>query len=310
MAVTAFRGMSPFSQLIFSIFVLLATFLIVFVVSLLIAIPFFGVDTMLNQFSQLNYDDPATINLLKYLQTVQSVGLFLIPPMIIAWLLNGSVKAYLHLNWNFKFNLVLLAFLLIVVANPAINFLGSINKTMRLPEWMSGIEAQMKAMEENAAFLLEKFMDVKTTGGLLFNLLMIAVIPAFGEELLFRGVVQKIFTRWARNHHWGIWISAILFSALHLQFYGFIPRMVLGALFGYLLVWSGSIWVPIFAHFFNNAVGVLGLFLINQGTITPEIEDIGSGTGQVPIALASIGLTILLLYFTYKQKEEHLSLPE
>ena len=181
---------------------------------------------------------------------------------------------------------------------------------MRLPEWMSGLEERMKAMEENAALLLEKFMDVKTTGGLLFNLLMIAVIPAFGEEFLFRGVIQKIFTGWTRSHHWGIWISAILFSALHMQFYGFIPRMFLGALFGYMLVWSGSIWVPVCAHFFNNATGVIGLFLINKGAIQPEIEKIGSGSEQLPIAIASIGLTIFLLHLAYKQKEEHLPLPE
>ena len=90
--------MSPFSQLIFSLFIILGTFLIVFVVSLLIAIPIFGADTMLSQFSKIDYNDPATIHLLKYMQTVQSIGLFLMPPIVIAWLLNGSVKNYLHLN--------------------------------------------------------------------------------------------------------------------------------------------------------------------------------------------------------------------
>ncbi|MDX9882785.1 MAG: CPBP family intramembrane glutamic endopeptidase [Prolixibacteraceae bacterium] len=302
MATKIFRGMSPFSQLLFSFFVILVTFLIVFVLSLLVAIPVFGADTMLGQFSRLDYSNPGTIRLLKYMQTVQSLGLFLIPPIIIAWFFSGSVKNYLLLNGNFKLSLVWLAFLLIIVANPAINFMGSLNENMRLPEWMSGLEARMKAMEENAALLLDRFMDVKTTGALLFNLLMIAVIPAIGEEFLFRGVVQKIFTGWARSHHWGIWISAILFSALHLQFYGFVPRMALGALFGYLLVWSGSMWVPVLAHFFNNAVGVFGLFLIRKGSISPEIEDIGSG--QLPIAVASMGLTILLLYLIHKQKNE------
>jgi len=302
--------MPPFSQFLFTIFVVLVTFLIVFTLSMLIAIPIFGADTLFSQFTNLDYTNPTTINLLKYMQTVQSLGLFLIPPIIIAWLFSGSVKTYLHLNRDFKFNLVLLAFLLIIAVNPAINFLGSVNENMRLPEWMAGLEAKMKTMEENAALLLEKFMDVKTMGGLLFNLLMIAVIPAFGEEFLFRGVIQKIFTGWTCNHHWGIWISAILFSALHMQFYGFIPRMFLGALFGYMLVWSGSMWVPVFAHFFNNAIGVIGLFLINKGTIKPEIEKIGSGTEQLPIAIISISLTIMLLYFIYKQKGKHLLLPD
>jgi len=218
--------MHPFSQFIFSLFVILVSFLVIFIVALLLAIPLFGLDSMLSQFTSIDYNNPITINLLKYMQTVQSLGIFLVPPIIIAYLFNGSVGGYLKMNSDFKFSMVLIAFSLILIANPAINFLGSLNENMRLPGWMSGIEAKMKEMEENAAFLLEKFMDVKTTGGLLFNLLMIAVIPAFGEEFLFRGVIQRIFSDWTRNYHWGIWISAILFSALHMQFYGFVPRVV------------------------------------------------------------------------------------
>ncbi len=304
MALKAFQGMHPFSQLLFSVFVILVSFIVVFLLSLLIAIPVFGLDSMLGQLSGFDYTNPTTINLLKYMQTVQSLGLFLLPPIILAYLFGGSVVKFLQLNWNFKLNLVFIAFLLIIVANPAINFLGSVNENMRLPEWLSGMENKMKEMEENAAFLLEKFMDVKTIGGLLFNLLMIAVIPALGEEFLFRGVIQKIFSNWTRNYHWGIWISAILFSAMHMQFYGFIPRMVLGALFGYMLVWSGSIWIPVLAHFFNNASGVIGLYLINKGTISPEMEDIGSGTEQLPVVIISIVLTVLLLVFIYRQTQK------
>lgn len=296
--------MHPFSQFIFSLFVILVSFLVIFIVALLLAIPLFGLDSMLSQFTSIDYNNPITINLLKYMQTVLSLGIFLVPPIIIAYLFNGSVGRYLKMNPDFKFSMVLIAFSLILIANPAINFLGSLNENMRLPGWMSGIEAKMKEMEENAAFLLEKFMDVKTTGGLLFNLLMIAVIPAFGEEFLFRGVIQRIFSDWTRNYHWGIWISAILFSALHMQFYGFVPRVVLGALFGYMLVWSGSIWVPVLAHFFNNAAGVIGLYLINRGTIDPAIEDIGSGAEQLPIVVVSFALTGLFLFLAYKQKKE------
>lgn len=238
MALKAFRGMHPFSQLVFSVFVILVTFIIIFIVALLIAAPIFGLEAMLAQFTNLDYNNPETIAILKYLQTAQSIGLFLIPPLIIAYALQGSIAKYLMLNWNFKKSVILLSFLAIVIANPLINFFGSINESMSFPSWLSGLEESMRNMEENAALLLEKFMDVKTTGGLLFNLFMIAVIPAFAEEFLFRGVIQRIFTDWTKNYHWGIWIAAILFSALHMQFFGFVPRMLLGALFGYMLVWS------------------------------------------------------------------------
>lgn len=297
--------MHPFSQFLFSLFVILVSFIVIFIVALIIAVPAFGLDSMFSQFTNIDYNDPTAINLLKYMQTVQSLGIFLIPPIIIAYLFEGSVKRYLMMNWDFKLSMVFIAFSMILIANPAINFLGSINENMSLPEWMSGIEAKMKEMEANAAFLLDKFMDVKTTGGLLFNLLMIAVIPAFGEEFLFRGVIQRIFSEWTRNYHWGIWIAAILFSALHMQFYGFVPRVVLGALFGYMLVWSGSIWVPVLAHFFNNAAGVIGLYFINKGTIDSSIEDIGSGAEHLPIAIVSFVLTGLLLVLAYKQRKEH-----
>ena len=104
-----------------------------------------------------------------------------------------------------------------------------------------GIEKWMKDAEESAAEITKAFLDVKTIPGLVFNVFMIAFLPAVGEELLFRGIIQRIFTDMTKSHHWGIWISAILFSAMHFQFYGFVPRVLLGALFGYLLVWSGSI---------------------------------------------------------------------
>jgi membrane protease YdiL (CAAX protease family) len=305
MVTKSFRGMHPFSQLVFSVFVILVTFIVFFLAAMLLAIAFFGLDAIVNQFTNLDYNNPETIVILKYMQTVQSLGLFVLPPIIIARMFSDSIAEYLKLNWNFNKTLVLISFLIIVIANPAINFLGSINEGMSLPDWLSGMEEQMKQMEENAALILNKFIDVKTTGGLLFNLLMIAVLPAFGEEFLFRGVLQRILSKWSKNYHWGIWITAILFSAMHMQFYGFIPRMLLGAIFGYMLVWSGSLWIPILAHFFNNAVGVLALHFINKGTIDPKVEDIGSG--QLPMALLSLALSSLLLYYFYKQRTDSIA---
>jgi len=136
---------------------------------------------------------------------------------------------------------------------------------------------------------------------------MIALLPAIGEELLFRGVIQRIFIRWTKNSHWGIWIAAILFSALHMQFYGFIPRLLLGALFGYLLVWSGSMWLPIAAHFVNNAVAVIGMYMIDKGTINPEFEEIGSTGDSIYLSVISIAIVALLLWLIkreYKPAED------
>jgi membrane protease YdiL (CAAX protease family) len=130
---------------------------------------------------------------------------------------------------------------------------------------------------------------------------MIAFLPAIGEELLFRGVILRIFTNWTKNHHWGVWISAILFSALHMQFYGFIPRMLLGVLFGYLLVWSGSMWLPIIAHFINNGVAVVVMFLIDKDLLNPELEEIGSTTDSYYLAAISLVLVLVFMFMIKRQ---------
>jgi membrane protease YdiL (CAAX protease family) len=177
---------------------------------------------------------------------------------------------------------------------------------MLLPEWLSGMERWMKNAEENAALLTEAFLKVETTQGLLFNLFMIALLPAIGEELLFRGVIQKIFTGWTRSHHWGIWITAILFSALHIQFYGFIPRMLLGVLFGYLLIWSGSIWLPVIAHFVNNGFAVMAIFLIDKNLLDPAVENIGGTPDSYYSAFLSFAVVCALLLIIKKSNRDNI----
>jgi membrane protease YdiL (CAAX protease family) len=124
---------------------------------------------------------------------------------------------------------------------------------------------------------------------------MVALLPAVGEEFLFRGVIQRSFTRMTKNHHHGIWISAFFFSALHMQFYGFLPRLLLGGLFGYLLVWSGSMWIPILAHFFNNAFAVISLYLIDNNLMNPEIENFGSDSESFYYTFISLALIVALV---------------
>ncbi|MCK3683683.1 CPBP family intramembrane glutamic endopeptidase [Maribellus sp. YY47] len=276
MAITAFRGMKPFPQLLFSAFVILVCFLTFLILSLIIAVPVFGFDSLLNLPTLTDLENPESLNFLKYFQTVQAIGLFVLPPLILAYLYQGSVSKYLYLNTSFRGSTFLLVIVLMVFMMPFINFTAELNSRLSLPGWLSGVEEWMRNSEDEAARLTEAFLDVKTIPGLAFNLFMVAFLPAIGEELLFRGVIQKIFTRMTRNHHWGIWISAILFSAMHMQFFGFFPRMFLGAVFGYLLVWSGSMWLPMLGHFLNNAMAVIAMFLVNNGTIGEGMEDYGA----------------------------------
>jgi membrane protease YdiL (CAAX protease family) len=299
MAYTVFRGMKPFPQLMFAAFVALVSVLVFMIVAMIVAIPFFGMEGMTGSLSASGMDTPEGLGFLKYFQVVQSIGLFVAPPFALAWLYHGNISEYLSLDRKTSLSSYLYAALAVLVLIPLINFVGEINGQMILPEWLSGVENWMKTMEEAAKVLTEKFMKVDSISGLLFNLFMIAILPALGEELMFRGVVQRIFSDWTKNYHWGIWLSAFLFSAIHLQFYGFLPRMALGAMFGYLLVWTGSMWVPILAHFVNNAMGVLGYYLIDKGTISNDVEELGTGTGQFPLvlfSLVSVGLLLFLIH--------------
>jgi membrane protease YdiL (CAAX protease family) len=108
--------------------------------------------------------------------------------------------------------------------------------------------------------------------------------------------VQKLFQNWSKNVHVGIWVAAILFSAMHMQFYGFLPRMVLGAGLGYMLAWSGSIWLSIIGHFINNAGAVIFIYLFQQGYTSIDPDKIGTESDFTSVSL-SVLITVLLLIF-------------
>ncbi|KAF0239433.1 MAG: putative metal-dependent membrane [Prolixibacteraceae bacterium] len=300
-AFTAFRDMKHLSQLMFSIFVVIASFLAFMVLSLVIAIPLFGLDSMLSIPTIDELNNPESIRILKYFQVVQSIGIFVVPPFVLGWLFHGNCAQYLCLDKRVNFPSVFLVLLLSFAASPFVNFIAGLNEKMLFPEWLSEVENWMRNAEDKAAEITGAFLKVETIGGLAFNIFMIAFLPAIGEELLFRGVIQRIFTNWTRNYHWGIWISALLFSALHLQFYGFIPRMFLGVLFGYLLIWSGSMWLPIIAHFINNGVAVVAIYLIDKELLNPEIEEIGSTSDSFYMAVISLVLIIIFLTMIKRQ---------
>lgn len=299
-----FRHMRPGSQLLFTGFVVLVTFFILQLVASLVVVPVFGFERVSGMLSGLDFSDPGTVHMLKYFQIVQSFGLFIVPSLLVAKFFHSSWTFYLCLNKKPSLRNTYRVIILVIIINPFINFMGDINANMHFPPWLSEVEQWMRNAEDAAEKLVRVFLDVKSVWGLLFNLFMIAVLPALGEELLFRGIIQKLFTKITQNAHWGIWISAALFSALHMQFYGFIPRMLLGAMFGYLLVWSGSLWLPILAHFINNAGAVILIYLIGKGSLNPKVEEFGTGTEGWHYALISLAIGVVILMVVRQQNKE------
>ena len=245
--------------------------------------------------------------LLKLSQLLLSVGVIVLPPIVLAYLISEKPQHFLLLdkkkmNWT---DLILVVIFMILII-PFINLLGDLNHQLVLPKMFSGIELWMKTSEEQATALTEKFLKVNTFQGLLINIFLISVIPAIGEELYFRGALQGVIRDW-KGVKTSIWITAIIFSTIHFQFYGFVPRMLMGAFFGYLLVWSENMWLPIVAHFTNNVIAVLFYYLQFNGSKLPDIDSIGIGN-TLWIGLLSGGLGILGIYGLkrrfYLQKEK------
>jgi hypothetical protein len=131
--------------------------------------------------------------------------------------------------------------------------------------------------------------------------MMVAVLAAIGEELIFRGLLQRLFLEWTRNVHVAVFISAFIFSAFHLQFYGFFGRLVLGLILGYLFVWTGSLWVPIAVHFVNNAMAVIVSFLDARGVIATDLENFGSSRNYLVITGSFLLMVFILLLIRYHE---------
>ena len=130
----------------------------------------------------------------------------------------------------------------------------------------------MREAENTAAELQERFLSGTSYLDLFVNIVVMAIAPAVCEELLFRGVIQNQLEKWFKNAHVAVWVAAIIFSAIHFQFYGFFPRMILGAALGYLLVYGKSLWLPIVAHALNNFMAVVVAWGANKLEVMEQIE--------------------------------------
>ncbi|KAA3440256.1 CPBP family intramembrane glutamic endopeptidase [Rufibacter hautae] len=195
------------------------------------------------------------------------------------------------------FYLLLGSAVLLLVILPASSWVVHWNATVDFPAFLEGFERWAKAKEDALRELTLELTKINTIPQLVLGMVVFAVLPAIGEELAFRGIVQQELQRWWRNPHLAIWVSAIIFGIIHLQFYGVVPRIMLGLLFGYLYWWSGNIWVPIIGHFMNNGFMVLMMFLAQRQAVTMNVESTEPNSWS--LSLISLGLTAVLLYGLY-----------
>lgn len=273
----------------------------------LVSVPLYHID-MKTLETFLNNPGPENIGVIKLFQIFQSVFLFVIPALIAAWLFSTNMMNYLRAGEKASGITLILVVLVLFAAIPAMNMFTWMNSRLDLPAWLNGIEQMMIASEENAAELTKAFLDGRSTADLAVNLFMIAILPAIGEEFLFRGVLQRIFTEWTRNNHWAIVITAFIFSFVHFQFFGFLPRFLLGLLFGYLMLWSGSIWVPVAAHFVNNGIAVVYYHFALQPYGETALDSWGISGQQNYFLYISVFMTCLLLGMIFLYERERVRL--
>lgn len=268
------------------------------------AIPIWGMKVINNISELTELLNPESIRFMKFIQVVNQFALFIFGPIFFAFLVERNWINYFKLNKKPKLNLLLLSSLSIFAILPFVSWIGDINQGMSMPSYLSGLEDWMKSAEDNASRTMLAFLNVKSIWAMIFNVIMIALIPGIGEELLFRGIILKLFKKLTKNTHLAVLFSAILFSALHMQFYGFLPRLGLGLLLGYIFVYTGSLWIPIFIHFLNNAAAIIFVYASNSTEIlTTDIESFGS-TNSIVIAMISlIVVTVIILYLRSKHLE-------
>jgi membrane protease YdiL (CAAX protease family) len=291
-------SLSPFARILFVVILVIVCVTVFLVAGMLLAGPLFHAG-LLQQLDMLTeYDNPDAVKLMKYFQVIQSVGLFIVPPLVAAFLFDRNVPGFLGLDRGSSFRLYLLVLVILFVSLPFLNWTASLNEALRLPSFLHGIEQWMVDTEKEAAKLTDAFLVMNTWGSFAFGMLLIAVLPAIGEELFFRGMIQRLLGDWLRNIHVAIVLASFVFALFHLQFYGFLPRFVLGLILGYLYFWSGSLWLPVFAHFINNGSAVLLSFLAGRGFISVKVEEFGT-SDSVILIIGSAVLTGLLVWMAW-----------
>ncbi|MDR2840967.1 MAG: CPBP family intramembrane metalloprotease, partial [Paludibacter sp.] len=211
---------------------------------------------------------------MKLMQGLSSIISFALPAFIIATLYSQQKFHYLGFAGKSACKTYVTAFVLMLILIPFINLTGWLNEQVPFPHFMTGLETWMRQLEESTQAQLQIFLEVKNIDALLLNLLIIALLPAICEEMFFRGTIQKILLG-KFNSHLAIWLTAIIFSFIHFQFFGFLPRLLLGALLGYIFAWSGNLWLSVLAHFANNATMVILYYLHYNKILNIDIDNIG-----------------------------------
>lgn len=289
----------PGLQFIILILIIVASLIFVYSLGMLIAVPIWGKSILHEAINVTELSNPEMILYLKYLQFFYQLSLFIIPALIFALLTKTGVGNFFSLKSPFPVKYAILAISALFVAMPFINWLTTMNESLHLPDALKSFEQWARLSQDTNKQLLEAFVSTTSIGGLLINIFLMAVVPAFGEEMLFRGTLQKIFGQWFKNSHAAILITSLLFALMHAELFYIYVLFLLGVFLGYLYQWSKNLWLPISIHFVNNSVIVVLAWLSKRGVIAIDYDKFGSTTNPWFIVF-SLLITALIIFLMIK----------
>ncbi|MEP2025585.1 MAG: CPBP family intramembrane glutamic endopeptidase [Reichenbachiella sp.] len=294
MANSLHSNRSPLSLLLLLVLLSLGTYLVAPMVFMLIGVEALGIsfDQFMRNIASGNTDPSGQLVLLTVQGVSAVLSFIVVPALFIRKFESGRLDNYFHskfINLNAIAITIGLTMSLMVVNSLLIEW----NMSVEFPE---SLAATFDQMEEQGKLMTEYLTDFYSFPYFLLTMLVVAVVPAIGEELLFRGLIQKYLQRVWGNPHVAIWVTAMFFSAFHMQFYGFVPRMALGAFFGYLFYYSGNLWYASIAHFVNNGLTLLMIYLFQQGVVEFDIESTESMSIWSTLAYVIIGGILFVLF--------------
>lgn len=271
---------------------------------LLLTLMFFVMSVLASfsvQFAKQIFDE-GTRNYMLLASSLQALIMFVVPAFASSFFISQTPMRMLGLNKSVNIRNILGIILMFVLVMPALNQVIWWNSQLSLPDALKDVETWMREMESNAAEMQSILLSSTTIGGLISSILVVGVLTGFAEEVFFRGALQRVISSNGMNPHMAIFIAAFIFSLLHFQFFGFVPRLILGMFFGYIFYWTGSIWASSIAHAINNSIVVVTLYLTNNGFDISNIEQFGvDTTASFPtIAIISAVATGLLMVFGHK----------
>lgn len=227
---------------------------------------------------------------------LQNFLVFAFPALVVGFIAIGRPLHFLGLNKAPSVVALVGALLIYVVMTPAMNWLVQWNEAMTLPDALKPVEDWMRAQEQAAKGTTDLLLSSNVLWEMLLTVLCVGILTGIGEEVFFRGALQRICFEGTHRRHLAIWITAFVFSALHFQFFGFVPRMVLGLLFGYLYFWSGSLWVPIVCHAVNNSLVVVFSWLTKNNVQCDDVANVGSSDPVLAAISGGVAIALLIAY--------------